>query len=203
VTSDLGSADARERRENLLDARREGIAGARTEGKITAAWAERLEGLVATVKRRHDRERRPRIFLSYPHTASGHAELVRGKLEPYYDLDEYQEQDFTVIAETVRDKIEDADFFIAIWHHDDTLRMSDDRFGISPWMHFEYGIAFQAQKPAIVVHSAKLAERIWKAVNPGVSHPEYSDLNFASHTVPRIVKYCKKHFRLGPLAEPE
>jgi hypothetical protein len=61
-------------------------------------------------------------------------------------------------------------------------------------MLFEYGVAHAAGKPAIVVHSNKLHEEIWRRISPGISNPEYSDFNFDPDTVNTIIEYCERHF---------
>jgi hypothetical protein len=88
-----------------------------------------------------------------------------------------------------------SDYFIGIWHHDETLPTQDGKYGISPWMPFEYGIANALGKPSLVVHSDRLDEQIWKRINSGIANPEYKDLFFATDTLDRILQYCHRNFR--------
>ncbi len=134
------------------------------------------------------------IFLSFPGTAEGHADLLRNALEPHYEMRIYQAHGAEVITDAVLDMIGRSDYFVGIWHHDEKLPTSDRKYGISPWMPFEYGIASSLHKPCLVVHSDRLDERIWKRINPGIGNPEYTDLMFAKDAVNHILDHCKKNF---------
>jgi hypothetical protein len=81
------------------------------------------------------------------------------------------------------------DYFIGIWHQE-----GDNSNTVSPWLHFEYGIAVATGKRTMVVHSQKLDQNIWKRINPGIAQPEYSDVKFESVTVALIDQYCREHF---------
>jgi len=135
-------------------------------------------------------EAMPSIFLSYPNAAKGHAELIRGALNKRYQIVDYQEPDSEVIVDQVVHRIEACDYFIGIWRAE-----GDSKSSISPWLHFEYGIAVASGKKTMIVHSENLDPRIWKRINPGIAQPEFSDLHFESRAVPMIEAYCKEHFR--------
>lgn len=133
----------------------------------------------------------PSIFLSYPHGARDHAMLIKRCLGTRYRLIEYQEPDAEVIRDQVVQKIHACDYFIGIWHHEQSG-------SISPWLPFEYGIALSARKKAIIVHSEKLHKSIWLRISPGIAQPEYSDVRFESEMVPLIDHYCREHFVSHP-----
>jgi hypothetical protein len=137
---------------------------------------------------------KPTIFLSYPKAANYHASFLIGELEKHYHVDFYQEPDGEVIMSQVGDKIRQADFFIGIWHHEFMLP-NGITYGISPWLPFEYGIAYAENKPTLIVHSGKLDETIWKRLNPETAQPSYMDVEFVPVTIPLMVNYCLGHFR--------
>jgi len=134
---------------------------------------------------------KPTIFLSYPRAASDHGKLLIDALSSDYATLDYQVADGEVIVEQVVERIRQSDFFIAVWYHE--FPMPDGRFGVSPWMHFEYGIANAKSKDSLVVHSEKLHEAIWKRVNSGIANREYSDVLSMRDTIPFVVDYCRRH----------
>jgi hypothetical protein len=137
---------------------------------------------------------RPTIFLSYPRVAASHAKFLIAELERDFHVTFYQKPDGEVITSQVIERIQQADFFIAIWHHEEAMLSDSKKFGISPWMHFEYGIAVAEGKPSLIVYSEKLDERVWRRINPEKAHPAYSDVEFVPETVPFIRRYCTMHF---------
>lgn len=140
--------------------------------------------------------RKPSLFLSYPTVASQHADILKSSLSDrfpdHFEITDYQTSDFEVVVESVKERIRRCDYFIGIWHHEDLLRHSEAT--ISPWMPFEYGIALEAEKKAIIIHSDKLPDPIWKRIDPGISQPAYNDLTFRSEMIPKILDYCVKHW---------
>jgi hypothetical protein len=134
--------------------------------------------------------------LSYPNVAKEHAELLRSGLgkqfSQYFDITDYQTTDFEIVVESVKDRIRRCDYFIGIWHHEELL--GHQQATISPWMPFEYGIALQAEKKAVIIHSDRLPDAIWKRIEPGISQPAYNDLTFAKEMLPKILDYCALHW---------
>jgi hypothetical protein len=151
--------------------------------------------LIQLVQKRVTRGLIPRVFVSYPKNASRHALALRSALGTDYEWDEYQEPDGENILAQVQSKILTCDYFIGIWHHDETLPTAHGKYNVSPWMPFEYGLAFAEDKRSIIVHSDRLDERVWRRINPGIANPEYTDLDFRHDTVRRIVSYCKQNFK--------
>ena len=91
--------------------------------------------------------------------------------------------------------IRQSDAFIGIWHHESSSRQNG-KYGISPWMHFEYAVAMsQGKDPLLIVLSDQLDDNVWKRVNPKIAHPQYSDLTFSSKTVPWRKAYFQQHLR--------
>jgi predicted amino acid-binding ACT domain protein len=140
--------------------------------------------------------RKPVLFLSYPTAAKDHAELLKSRLEKrfpnHFEITDYQTSDFQVVVESVKDRIRRCDYFIGIWHHEELLGHHEAT--ISPWMPFEYGIALQADKKAIVIHSDKLPQAIWKRIDPGISQPSYNDLTFLKEMVGKVLEFCGTHW---------
>ena len=130
---------------------------------------------------------RPSIFLSYPHAAKEHAMLIKRCLGERYRLVDYQERDAEIITDQVIQKIHACDYFIGIWHHEDSG-------SLSTWVSIEYGIALGARKKAIIIHSEKLDKSKWFGISAGIAQPEYSDVRFESEMVPLIDQYCREHF---------
>jgi predicted amino acid-binding ACT domain protein len=149
--------------------------------------------LVRLILRRHAERSRPGVFLSYPRNAHEHGEVVWDRMNGRWRMDRHQEPDGEVILERVIAKIEGCDYFIGIWHPEVTPSKGRTK-RISPWMLFEYGVAHAAGKPAIVVHSDRLHEDIWRRITPSVASPEYSDVSFSTETVDLILDYCELHF---------
>jgi acetolactate synthase small subunit len=172
----------------LLDRQLKALSKGQDDGDIEGA-----RQLVRLIKKRHVEHGRPRVFLSYPHSANELAEIVWNRMKRRWRMERYQNPDGEVILEQVIGKIEDCDYFIGIWHPEGSPSKGRIK-RISPWMHFEYGVACAAGKPAIVVHSDKLHEDIWRRINPGVANPKYSEVNFRSDTVDVIIDYCERHF---------
>jgi acetolactate synthase small subunit len=132
----------------------------------------------------------PSIFLSYPHGAADHAELLKERLVAEgYSVVEYQTRDGKMIMDEVMLKIGDCDYFVGIWHNQDETGMS-----LSTWLPIEWAFARAFRKKALVVHSKKLHPEVWKSVNPDVAQIEYVDVKFGSETVPQILRYCREHF---------
>jgi acetolactate synthase small subunit len=154
---------------------------------------EAAKRLVQLIQKRHMEQGQPSVFLSYPHSASELGKAVRKHMRRHWRIVRYQKPDGEVILEQVIAKIEECDYFIGIWHHEEGSPGKAGT-GISPWMLFEYGVANAAKKQTIVVHSDKLHKDIWQRINPGVSNPEYTETKFKSDTIPLIVDYCKRHF---------
>jgi hypothetical protein len=148
--------------------------------------------LIHLIQRRRTEHGRPGVFLSYPHNASKYGELVFDRMDGRWRMDRYQKPDGEVILEQVIARVEDCDYFIGLWHHEGSPGKGRTK-RISPWMLFEYGVAYAAGKPAIVVHSDRLHKDISQRISPGVANPEYSDATF-NDTVELIVEYCERHF---------
>lgn len=160
---------------------------------VMGGGEEHMTQLLETVRTSIGQSKRS-IFLSYPRNAKEHAGLIEAALGEEYDVKVYDLGGPEDITSAVLSLIAECDYFIGIWHHDENLPTADGNYGISPWMPFEYGIAKALKKPALVVHSDRLDEKIWKRVSPGIPNPEYKDLYFAKSAVSRIVEHCRRSF---------
>lgn len=148
--------------------------------------------LIASIERR--RSGRPVVFISFPGQAQVHARVLSEALVAFCDVTNGMTSEGQPILDEVVEKIRSADLFVGIWHHD-----GEASGQVSPWMPFEYGVALAARKPAVVVHSELVAERIWKRINPGLNHPAYSDVTFAAEMVPKIVNVVQRRLGSGAL----
>jgi ACT domain-containing protein len=179
----------------LLDARRSALLDVRHNGRDHGERDVLLE-LVNQVAVRLSSAKKPSIFLSYPANARGHAELVKSRIYALFgDIAEYQYAEGERVSDAIIERIQRCDYFIGIWHHDERLPLGDGEFDMSPWLHFEYGVALAANTKCLVVHSHKLAERVWRRVRPDDANREYVDLSFASETCQHIVEHCQRYFQ--------
>lgn len=178
----------------LLRERRADLA----RGQLNKQVTQRSRELIDILEKTRAEAGRSTVFLSYPGRASKHAHKLKSALEASleYNVQEYQAPDGETIVDVVLDRIANSDYFIGIWHHEALVAETGGPVrDISPWMLFEYGVARSLGKRQIIVHSDKLDPAIWNRVDPGVSHPSYSDLTFESETIPVILDYCGRHFR--------
>lgn len=155
---------------------------------------EAAKRLVRLIQRRYAEHGRPAIFLSYPRNAHELGEAVWERLGGPWRMVRYQKPDGEVILEQVKAKVEECDYFIGIWHYEGAAPAEGRTKEISPWMFFEYGLAHAAGKPAMIVHSDKLAKEIWQRISPDVASPEYSEARFTEETVDLILDYAERHF---------
>lgn len=132
---------------------------------------------------------KPRIFYSYPATAALHAALIQQALKPYFDCDQYQEPNAEDIASSVIGRIQQCDYFLAVWHPE-----AGKPTEISPWMPFEFGIASVLGKQSMIVVASTIDERNWRRIDPHISRHRYTDNQFAETTVQAIVAYALKHW---------
>ena len=176
---------------DLIEARRKGL----KDRKLDADVTHKTEELLDLIGTRGAEGEQPVVFLSYPRSAKGQGDATYKALGQEYRVERYQEPDGETIVDEVIGKIESSDYFIGIWHHEDEPASGETTRSISPWMLFEYGVARAAGKPAFVVHSDKLDNAIWMRIDPGVSTPGYSDLDFKDRTLRTILDYCQRHFQ--------
>jgi hypothetical protein len=147
---------------------------------------------------------RPRIFLSYPFSASSKAQLVEDKLKEHFEFVRYQEGDSKIIVNEVIHRIESCDYFIGIWDPDRakpaSRGASDGKrsapasgWPVSPWLPFEYGIAKTARKPTVLAHHNNLEKGVWSRISPEVAQPSYDDdeaSTFEKVALPLIEQRC-------------
>jgi len=162
-------------------------------------------------------QKRPRVFLSYPSYAAEHATAIKQALdykavqkqidaktlpadsnEGSVEIREYQEPDFENIVQSVMRRIRECDYFIGIWHHEGLgpINLGDgepgkERYSVSPWMPFEYGIAMEAGKDCRIIYSKRLPEKIWKRIDPSTGKDSYSDFTFKDQTVKRLANWVR------------
>jgi hypothetical protein len=186
-----GSVEVRHTKKQLLQERRKALA----RPDVTRDVAYKSEQLLKLIETRMTANEQPVIFLSYPEAANRHGEDLYKYLSRYYRLQRHKELDGEVIADEVIRKIESSDYFIGIWHHEEKPPKNKRTRSISPWMPFEYGGARTAEKHALLVHSNKLHEDVWRRIDPGVANLEYSGPGLKQETLERILAYCQRHFR--------
>lgn len=177
---------------------------------LDADERERLRFLRMTLKRLE--QTRPRVFLSYPSYASAHAKAIKRALDfstisqeagrdahglqGSVDISEYQEADFKNIVESVSNRIRECDYFIGIWHHENTGTVAIDASSgtVSPWMPFEYGMAMEAGKDCRIIYSDRLPESTWKRIDSSTSKDAYNDFIFTNETVPRLDEWVRSNW---------
>lgn len=157
-------------------------------------YSERLDYLESQLKLM---TRHPGVFLSYPKVAERHAERIKLALEARFgpkrlSITDGMAPGFEYIVDQVMDDIRACDFFIGIWHHEEEL--GHDVGTVSPWLPFEYGIALEAGKKCVIIHSDRLPPTISRRISPGISQPAYNDLTFLERTVEDVVEYCATHW---------
>ncbi len=153
-----------------------------------------LNELFNTLKKRVGILSRPSIFLSYPHTADKHAKLIKSHLKNKYAVIDYYDADGKIIHEQVIDRIKGCDYFIAVWHFDESLPLNNGKYNVSPWMPLELGIALSENKKILMIRSEKLPDEVWKRITPHIAIQSYSDIYFQSETLKAIGRYCEEHF---------
>jgi len=164
-----------------------------TESRNMVVGNTEAARLLATVKDSIDRAL-PMVFLSFPHVARRHADLVVQKFKGVFDVVRYEPRGGESISAKVLEMITRADYYIGIWHHDESTPMGNGKYGITPWMPYEYGIASALGKPKVIIHSERLHEDIWKRIDSSIATPEYSDLNFIPESLENLYQHCITHF---------
>jgi hypothetical protein len=133
---------------------------------------------------------KPTIFFSYPATACIHVALIKKALGDHSFLyDEYQEPNAADITRSVIKKIEQSDYFLAVWHPEPGKPTE-----ISPWMPFEFGIASVLGKESIIVIADTVDERNWRRISPNIARHRYSDTKFSKFTVPEIQRFIEENW---------
>ena len=151
-----------------------------------------LSDIAKTIRIRNKENFKKRVFISYPKAASIHAKMVKDKLENLYFLDEYQQADGNIIMTEVIKRIRKCDYFLGIWHHEESTRTQDEKFGISPWMPLELGIAISEEKEFMVILSEKLNDEIWKRIKTEKGIPKYNDDNIGT-IIDKVVQFFKNN----------
>jgi|GEM_PF-1913943 len=155
-------------------------------------------------------ERKPTIFLSCPRAAAKYSDRLKGAIGkefPGIVVTDYQSPNLQRILETVIELIEDCDYFIGIWHHEQLPQTrkagqrrkwdrQDERAppSLSPWMPFEYGMARNLGKEWIVIHSDRLPEDISTRIDSSISLPSYNERSFEKKTIPIVLDHIGKHW---------
>ncbi len=157
--------------------------------------------LLKKIEKRLARDTRPTIFLSYPTPAKKIADHFKGHFKDSYQIDDYQQPDGNVILEKVREKIQECDVFVGIWIEDELFPHIKDKkfFNVSPWMLFEYGIAFDDRKPILLLQSEKVHDNISQRINPSRAH-----LKFYNHELTEdIIDTVEERLYRAVVSEPE
>jgi hypothetical protein len=194
TASDLGIVNDRAMKElATLD----GGGGSRSHNRPSSSGedSKAVSALRAVVQGSTERRKRL-VFISYPRQgAARHAKLLKEALDREADFEGYMydAQGAEPLVETICQRIREADYFVGIWHPDTNQPIGLGKFGISPWIPFEYGIAKTLEKRRImVVHSEQLANEIWDRITRDIANKAYNDLEFAQKTVGEIVEQCRK-----------
>ena len=159
----------------------------------TADVRDDILGFIGLIGDREANARQRSVFVSYPTNARPHAEYLMNAMPGTIACEDYYQEGGEVIVEEVKRKIQRCDYFIGLWHHEE-VPFVDGSFGVSPWMPFEYGIAKSMGKEPVLAYSSKVAERVWKRIDPATAHFSYTEVDFTSKTVPELIRHCERHF---------
>jgi hypothetical protein len=169
---------------------------ARRHAAVSSVRPRLQQGVLLALEKvgnRIARERRPRIFLSYPTPASRHAEYLRKALSESFEVHDYMRPGGDLIVEEIRRGILECDYFVALWHHEEPPSQ-DGSYSLSPWMFFEYGIASSVRMPCFIAYSERLRESVWRRIDAGSAFTQYSDVGFVSETMPNIVAAAERNW---------
>ncbi len=159
-----------------------GSNGVATEGPDHIRARSSLRGLASKALK----HRQPVLFLSYPQTASGLAAKFRefqGIKSIFFVLD-YQEKDSKRIGPEAIERIRQSDLFVGIWHPE-----KGDKPKLSPWMHFEYGVARALDLPYCLVYCNSLPAEIVGRIDKEVAFPTYPPESFED-VLPTLAGVC-------------
>lgn len=162
---------------------------------MDSSYGNEMGLLLNTIKQRVETENLPSIFLSYPRNANKHARLIKDQFKERYSFIEYQDPDGDNIIKQVMERIKNCDYFMGIWHHDESLPENGGKFNVSPWMPFELGVALSENKDIIIIRSEKISDKVVKRLIPHLSIPAYSDLFFQSKFLKILEKAMTKSFK--------
>jgi hypothetical protein len=155
---------------------------------------EALANVVGAYRRRSVRRR---MFLSYPERAK---ELVHKHLEgaltklKRYDLIVYDEGRGKPQTPEIVRLIRSCDYFVGIWHPDQVVAGEKPVVTLSPWMPFEFGVAFARGVERVLAVHELVPKDIWDRIDKDTGRHRYSDGNFASDLVPGLIKFCREEF---------
>ncbi|MEY2450865.1 MAG: hypothetical protein QOD92_439 [Acidimicrobiaceae bacterium] len=132
------------------------------------------------------------LFLSYPQSATRLAARFRehDDIRSLFFVDEYQSRDDNEISDEATHRIRGCDMFVGIWHPDD-----DDRRRVSPWMHFEYGLARASDMPYCIAYCDSLpADLTPRRFEPGRAWMDYPLDSFEGEFLNTFVAACVKRW---------
>lgn len=148
--------------------------------------------LIEVVTRHRQRLRKRTLFLSFPESVK---ELVEDYLRPEltgYHVTQYQESHPGDVRHSVITLIHRSDYFLGVWHPDG--QSPAPRESLSPWLYFEYGVAFASGKPQVVAYHRGLPKTAWKRLESDSGLIDYDEADFATRAVPRILDGCARMF---------
>jgi len=178
-----------------LDKRRGDLTGISENLGFNKEDVTNSKNLLRLVEKRIRKGPKKIIFLSYSKPASNLARQLKRELKKRYTISEYQEGDGEIILQRTTEMIHSSDYFIGIWHKDERLRFADGKFHTSPWLPIEHGIALSAPKVAFIAYSEDLNSEILNRIKDGIAKVVYQQDTFAEVTIPKILRFCAKHFK--------
>jgi hypothetical protein len=144
------------------------------------------------VRQFRTRQRERRLFLSYPKTAATLVDdYLDRRLRRGYKIVRYQESTPTAITATIVELIRGSDYFVGIWHPEAVTGATM----LSPWMHFEFGVAFARGIPRLIAVHESFPSEVWDRIDRDAGKLKYTDADFGPKLVPKIIAACKEHFK--------
>lgn len=135
---------------------------------------------------------KPRVFLSYPKTASSLAKYVKEKLDQSFEVHELQDAAHLEITKEARNRIRHCHYFIGLWHPDNPNDVND--LSMSPWLLFEYGVATEANKPAHVLVHDRLKKSVMGRIKGDFAVGVYNETDFTKEPLSNLVDGCKREW---------
>lgn len=164
---------------------------------------QKLKYLFSIIKSINQSHAKKTIFLSYPKEAKDHITYIKEKFNKDYDFSDFMRPNGEDIVPTTVNDIKASDYFLAIWHQDENTIVHQDKkekgdegkYGVSPWLPFELGIAIAEGKEFLLIRSKKVHLDVWHKIIKDRSIISYDDVHFTTETLHEIKAYFDKHFK--------
>lgn len=130
---------------------------------------------------------KPSIFLSYSRSGADQAAAVISKLGDRFHFRVMQsdgDSESSHITGGSIERIVHAHYFIGIWH-------PEGRRSLSPWMHFEYGVALSHHKPSVILSHRDIPKNVVDRIDRDSRRIEYYDLRTEPGKLADLERRCE------------